>query len=301
MRGRFEDSTELHGRFHTILRGEEKSLVVVGKKARLVALQSSGERTPFFMASSYPYFIDVVKLIGTDRPTLALIAQEEAQSRQVYSISLEAAGHVKTILERQPEGPYMLGGCSAGGLVAYETAQQLRALGHEVGLLVLFDTPNWYLMPEDMPPPLPRRRRRRWRLFDTPNWSLLPKAGIWACFVAIRIGLERMRGVNIPRQEAERAAARKYRPAPCSGKLLVVKRHRGLTWGERNLEPDFGWGETARGGLEICLVEAADHLEIFKSEEDRMAVATTLRRCFDEVEARSPSQLSLRRASEKRA
>ena len=42
----------------------------------------------------------------------------------------------------------MLGGCSASGIVAYEIAQRLRALGYEVGLLVLFETPNPYFMRE---------------------------------------------------------------------------------------------------------------------------------------------------------
>ena len=65
-----------------------------------------------------------------------------------YTIADEAEAHIKTILARQPHGPYMLGGCSASGIVAYEMAQRLRARGHEVGLLVLFDTPNPYFMRE---------------------------------------------------------------------------------------------------------------------------------------------------------
>jgi thioesterase domain-containing protein len=40
----------------------------------------------------------------------------------------------------QPEGPYMLGGWSFGGLVAYEMAQLLQRAGQEVGLLGLIDT-----------------------------------------------------------------------------------------------------------------------------------------------------------------
>ena len=39
----------------------------------------------------------------------------------------------------QPQGPYLIGGFSFGGLVAYEMAQQLRQSGQEVGLLVLID------------------------------------------------------------------------------------------------------------------------------------------------------------------
>src|SRR5262249_50088841 len=49
---------------------------------------------------------------------------------------------VKTIHETQEEGPYFLGGWCTAGLVAYEVAQQLRAKGQTVALLVLFDVVN---------------------------------------------------------------------------------------------------------------------------------------------------------------
>jgi len=39
-----------------------------------------------------------------------------------------------------PQGPYLLVGYSAGGLVALEMAQQLAAAGHQVPLVVLLDT-----------------------------------------------------------------------------------------------------------------------------------------------------------------
>jgi hypothetical protein len=42
----------------------------------------------------------------------------------------------------------MIGGWSAGGIMAYEISQQLESLGHHVALLVLFDTPNPFFMRE---------------------------------------------------------------------------------------------------------------------------------------------------------
>jgi thioesterase domain-containing protein len=289
--------------FYTILKGETKTLAVVTKTARLVALQAAGKRTPFFIVGSYPYFIDVVKLTGAGRPVLSLIFQEETWLSESYSISLEAAAHVKTILDWQPMGPFMLGGFSAKGTVAYEIAQQLQAFGHEVELLVLFDTPNWCRMPE--------------------------YSGVRAFLLATRAAVERLRSGEIPGRDkvseligrrsvalrrvkrdtnmgvlmaaqfelapARIAAAREYRPAPYLGRLLLFKCHRALGWRWRDLEADYGWGETVRRGLEVCQVGATNHLEICKSEADRALVAQTLRRCFDEVEARSPSQLSLRR------
>jgi thioesterase domain-containing protein len=43
---------------------------------------------------------------------------------------------IKTI---QPQGPYLLGGYSFGGLVAFEMAQQFQQQGQEVSLLALLD------------------------------------------------------------------------------------------------------------------------------------------------------------------
>ena len=47
-----------------------------------------------------------------------------------------AAGLVTTIRDANPHGPYILGGYCIGGIFAYEVAQQIRASGEEVPLLV---------------------------------------------------------------------------------------------------------------------------------------------------------------------
>jgi thioesterase domain-containing protein len=51
-----------------------------------------------------------------------------------------AAIYVAEIKRRQPEGPYLLGGYSVGGVVAYEVARQLLEDGNEVEKLFLIDT-----------------------------------------------------------------------------------------------------------------------------------------------------------------
>ncbi|HYQ62341.1 SDR family NAD(P)-dependent oxidoreductase, partial [Actinophytocola sp.] len=52
----------------------------------------------------------------------------------------KAARYAESILERQPNGPYRLGGWSFGGCLAYETARRLAGAGHEIGALFLVDT-----------------------------------------------------------------------------------------------------------------------------------------------------------------
>ena len=61
-----------------------------------------------------------------------------------------AEEYVAAIREVQPQGPYLLGGWSAGGLIALEMAQQLLGQGESIRMLALLDTspetaddPNW--------------------------------------------------------------------------------------------------------------------------------------------------------------
>jgi len=55
-----------------------------------------------------------------------------------------AASYIRTVRAEQPEGPYLLGGMCAGGLIAFEMARQLMAQGAQVGRVLMMDsaTPN---------------------------------------------------------------------------------------------------------------------------------------------------------------
>jgi naphtho-gamma-pyrone polyketide synthase len=50
--------------------------------------------------------------------------------------------YLAEIFRRQPTGPYYLGGWSAGGICAYEAAQQLALHNQETARLILIDSPN---------------------------------------------------------------------------------------------------------------------------------------------------------------
>jgi thioesterase domain-containing protein len=59
-----------------------------------------------------------------------------------------AARYLEAVRQIQPEGPYLLGGSSFGGVVAFEMAHQLLSGGQRVALLAMMDTPA----PSAMPP-----------------------------------------------------------------------------------------------------------------------------------------------------
>ncbi len=54
-----------------------------------------------------------------------------------------ASRYINEIVALQPQGPYFLAGYCLGGSVAYEMAQQLKAKGQEVGLVILLETYNF--------------------------------------------------------------------------------------------------------------------------------------------------------------
>lgn len=111
----------------------------------LIALQPSGSRRPFFCVhpagGTVFCYRDLARCLGTDQPFYAFQAAglygDPAPRGRLESI---AAAYVDEMHHAQPEGPYQLGGWSVGGILAFEMAQQLTALGQEVSVLVLIDS-----------------------------------------------------------------------------------------------------------------------------------------------------------------
>jgi len=65
-----------------------------------------------------------------------------------------AASYIEALRKVQPSGPYLLGGWSLGGVVAFEMARQLTGLGQSVERLLLLDSWVPALAPEVAFPPL---------------------------------------------------------------------------------------------------------------------------------------------------
>jgi acyl transferase domain-containing protein/thioesterase domain-containing protein/acyl carrier protein len=105
-----------------------------------------GGRTPLFLVAGM--FGNVLNLshlahlLGEERPFFAL------QARGLYgdtapheSFEEAAADYLAEVQQVQPKGPYLLGGFSGGGLIAYEMARQLMARGERVLAVLMLDTP----------------------------------------------------------------------------------------------------------------------------------------------------------------
>ncbi len=65
----------------------------------------------------------------------------DGKSPPLNRLEAIAAYYIQAIQTVQPQGPYLLGGWSFGGMVAFEMAQQLTQAGQQIELLAMLDTP----------------------------------------------------------------------------------------------------------------------------------------------------------------
>ncbi len=110
------------------------------KKAKedsaLVLWRNAGSRPPLFLHGGS---FELSRHLGDDQPCYGIRPHGQDGRKAPATVEAMAADYLKQIRGVQPQGPYLIGGFSFGGLVAYEMAQQLRQSGQEVGLLVLID------------------------------------------------------------------------------------------------------------------------------------------------------------------
>ncbi|WP_254173999.1 amino acid adenylation domain-containing protein [Planktothrix pseudagardhii] len=110
----------------------------------LVAIQSGTEKRPFFfvpgVGGNVIYLYELARHLGSEQPFYGLQARGlDGESEPFTQLEEIATYYIEAIQTVQPSGPYLLGGHSFGGVVAFEMATQLLKQGHEVALLAIID------------------------------------------------------------------------------------------------------------------------------------------------------------------
>ncbi|HEY9023283.1 MAG TPA: thioesterase domain-containing protein, partial [Burkholderiaceae bacterium] len=110
----------------------------------LVTLRRSGQRRLFLVHDGDGETLLYRNLANRLPAALSVFGiQPERRARiPLAHLSIEemAASYVKTVRAEQPEGPYLLGGMCAGGLIAFEMARQLQAEGAVVERVLMMDS-----------------------------------------------------------------------------------------------------------------------------------------------------------------
>jgi acyl transferase domain-containing protein/thioesterase domain-containing protein len=193
--------------------------------------------------------------IGQDRPVYGLQARGLYGGQAPHETFEEmAASYLEEVRVVQPHGPYLLSGFSGGGLVAYEMAQQLRAAGETVDMVVMLDTPY----PEELN--LSALDKVTMKLQDlqrdkgafVSEW--IRKRSAWR--ERVRQASEQVQHTseqfhNEEIEAAFRRALARYKGQPYDGAVLLLRPKQEITYrlrdgrqlhADRNiLKPDNGW------------------------------------------------------------
>jgi amino acid adenylation domain-containing protein len=112
--------------------------------AYAVDVHHDGKEPPFCWIGGGARAGSLSNQLGPDQPFIEIGFEPRMveQLKAPYRMEEIAEHLVLALREKQPCGPYRLGGFCLGAVVAYEVARQLIMQGEEVGLLVLFEPMN---------------------------------------------------------------------------------------------------------------------------------------------------------------
>jgi thioesterase domain-containing protein/acyl carrier protein len=278
------------------------SLVAIRAEGQAKGHNETGKRPLFCVhavGGNVLEYHDLARHLGPDQPFYAFQSVGlDGKQTPLKSIGEMASHYLKEMREVQPAGPYLLGGHSLGGMIAFEMACQLRGQGEEVDLLALFDAyplGHFKLQAEASSRSYLARRfgkRMKCHLENLLRLKgkekvtyLLGKAQfapakikqqIWRRAYRLRrfnralpATLRNIEGLNF-------LAAREYLPRIYPGRVA-------LFWASGDLTTSFdlleGWQTLAAGGVDVHEI-SGNHINIVK-EPHVGALADELRACLD--------------------
>ncbi|WP_191488524.1 non-ribosomal peptide synthetase [Pseudomonas sp. FEN] len=126
--------------FARTLDGQARS----GPRGNLVPIRRTGSQRPLFLVhplgGEVQYVRDLAPELDPQVPVYGLAASGLASGEiPLTEVAAMATRYLAAIRQVQPQGPYRIGGWSAGGLIAYEMARQLQAGGETLEFLGIID------------------------------------------------------------------------------------------------------------------------------------------------------------------
>jgi thioesterase domain-containing protein/acyl carrier protein len=241
----------------------------------LVPVQPLGSKPPLFLIhgaeGNVLLYRQMAQYLGSDQPVYGLQSQGlNGDGRFDTTVPGMALEYIKEVQIVQPHGPYFLGGYCLGGIIAFEMAQQLKAIGEQVELVIMLDTYNVGAVSRSILLRTPLHfLQNLW--FHGANVLSIQTAKDRRKFLSEKLDIELTRlGIRLQamyqgllrlgRKDSQSSyphlmlkkindeAALRYLPGSYDGRVAVIRPKAyfsGLT------SPSLGWNEVVRNGPEI--------------------------------------------------
>lgn len=284
----------------------------------LICLQAQGTKPPFFyihpIGGGVTCYQKLVRHLGKEYPIYALQAIDFISALGHPPSLEELAGYyIQSIQSLDPLGPYYLAGWSLGGVIAYEMARQLEAMGQHVEVLVLIDSffpqqKSWSTItnPE-------RTLRLFWRnltdgkvlhfteIFNETGFSYSSQdvtfKALWKYGLSHGILPAGMQFSHLEQLWHVFGSLRKaldaYHPKPYSGKLALFQA--SSHGSEINKQARMDWEGVTPGGVEVYEIPGnhyslfdTPHIEILASQIKTCLTTVISDSCDEHAESRSP-------------
>ncbi len=271
-----------------------------GKWTPLVPVRSGVSKTPLFCFYPAGGNVYSYKQLGDqldhDQPFYVLQAYGLEKGQTPFNRIEDIVNYqLDWILSVQPQGPYFLSGWSLGGLLAFETAQTLLAMGHKIALLALFDSSA-------------RKPDEFFKLAKADNAGFM--AGLYAEFLTLPV--DKLRTMNEEEQnlyivnelkqaglvsddfdyeqacrlfkvyKSNSKAVYQYNPRPYQGKVTLFRPvKKSLSAFQYTQSKTQGWGEFAVEGVDVHFVPGT-HETMLKNPNVKV-LADKLKQCMREA------------------
>jgi len=226
---------------------------------------------PLFLFQGIDIYRPLALRLGRKQPVYGL-SIEMLDKNEDFLENLEklAAYYIVEMKTVQPDGPYLLGGISFGGMVALEVAQQLQKAGETVAVLALFDTPGTrpYIAKQLFGKVLGHLGNIQEFGLRYLNKKISGTLKKWEYKYSSQISnIDKYKFV----QERYLQAQIKYQPQAYKGQVTLFLSTNTNPLADDtfvnlrlvNVDPLFGWGELAIGGLYLFQVPGG-HISLLK-------------------------------------
>lgn len=213
-----------------------------------------GNKPPLIVVHGQQSNIFIKGLIDDDQPFYGYL-HPGSDGEEIYftSVTQMAKAYLDQLLLHRPKGPYLLGGFSFGGVLAFEMAVQLRKLGQEIPLLALIDASS----PTDPEPFMWHNnifKLIKSNILVPPVMSIISTSRLLLCHSYIRFNKPIPLGLrHYYIIDKYKKLVKKYRPEKFDGDILLFRASEN-----RSISRCLGW-ETFAKSVKIVDIEG-DHL-----------------------------------------